>query len=236
MKRKFCIFLLILLVAVGAGAEVFYLRQANITHQREMSTEAVNELIVQIGIADSAMRGGDQARFERARQDFGVQYSALRNNRYFNKHQAELMARIDNYANALNSQQADELRDINIAARTLLFEMREFKITDINYADLEKLDRDMLSYNEALEKLSLEQTKGLRSEYLEAITSIRRTVNELMVCVNVCTEQSYAEKRAAFDSDLSKYSEQLETINASFVEYFGASELLHALDDYIENS
>ena len=54
--------------------------------------------------------------------------------------------------------------------------------------------------------------------------------------MDVCTENSYAEKQRNFEADLVKYGNQLNATNDDYVQFFGVTELVRELDDFVENS
>ena len=233
MKNKLCVIIVVLLALIGLGGEGYFLYRANIKHQREEAARLSSDLILQISIADASIRSGDGARFDTARQNIDHQIGELQNNHYFKTKKQELLNKLSSYAEKLNDDSVAELRNVNLAANALLSNIYDLSLSKLDYDEIEKFDQDVKDFSESLEKIKI---KGLRSEYLEAATALRRTIDELAVCMDVCTENSYAEKQRNFESDLVKYGNQLNATNDEYVQFFGVTELVRELDDFVENS
>jgi len=233
MKNKLCAVIIALLALLGLGGEGYFLYRANAKHQREEAARLSGDLILQISIADASIRSGDEARFEMAHQNINRQIEELRNNYYFRTKKQELLDGLNAYAEKLNNDSVSELRDVNLAANVLLSNIYNLNLSQLDYGEIEKFDQDVKDFSESLEKV---KNKRLRSEYLEAVTALRRTINELAVCMDVCTENSYAEKQRNFEADLVKYGNQLNATNDEYVQFFGVAELVRELDAFVENS
>ena len=233
MKNKLCVTIVVLLALIGLGGEGYFLYRADIKHQREEAARLGNNLILQISIADASIRSGDTARFKAAQEKIQQQTVELKENRYFVSREQELMNEIETYAEKTKDDSISNLLEVNLAANALLSNIYDLNLSQLDYDEIEKFDQDVKEFSEALEKV---ENKRLRSEYLEALTALRRTINELAVCMDVCTENSYDEKQRNFETDLQRYGDQLNATNEEYVKYFGVSELVRELDSFVENS
>ena len=233
MKNKLCVTIVVLLALIGLGGEGYFLYRADIKHQREEAARLGNNLILQISIADASIRSGDTARFKAAQEKIQQQTAELKENRYFVSREQELLNEIETYAEKTKDDSISNLLEVNLAANALLSNIYDLNLGQLDYDEIEKFDQDVKEFSEALEKV---ENKRLRSEYLEALTALRRTINELAVCMDVCTENSYDEKQRNFETDLQRYGDRLNATNEEYVKYFGVSELVRELDSFVENS
>ncbi len=235
-KQKYKRIALIIIVSL-ALIELAMLGLTFWRKQESLATENATDMLVRLSMTDSALRSGDQAKFESMRGEFNNLREKMQRNLYAKTHYGDLLEAAQNYSERISDDALiGELRLFLQARNNLINDLSTLDQVDYNYENQLKLKDFLADYAQVLDGLELPQLSELLATQKNATQSLREATENLLSCAGVCTDVGYAERQHAFESALAQFLPIFEAENEKFVEKFGAAELAEKLSGIAKNS
>jgi hypothetical protein len=227
-----------ILVIVGlALIELVMLGISFWRRQETLASENASEMLVRLSMADSALRSGDQAKFESMRNEFDGLRKKMERNLFAKTHYGAVIELADSYMKRISDDELiGELRLFLHARDNLLNDIASLNQDEYNYENQLKLKDYLADYAQVLNDLKVQQITDLVNAQKNATQAQRDAVENLLSCTGACTDADYIERQRQFEDALAQNLPIFEAQNDIFAEKFGASELATELSKIAKNS
>jgi len=205
--------------------------------QETLASENASEMLVRLSMADSALRSGDQAKFESMRNEFDSLRKKMERNIFAKTHYGAVIELADSYIKRISDDELiGELRLFLHARDNLLNDIASLNQDEYNYENQLKLKDYLADYAQVLNDLKVQQITDLVNAQKNATQAQRDAVENLLSCTGACTDADYIERQRQFEDALAQNLPIFEAQNDIFAEKFGASELAAELSKIAKNS
>lgn len=235
-KRTFRRWVIIVAALFVLAAECYVLMLAKIQSDQQASIEISNDLALSLSQLSIALQQGNAAQYTQATADFRTNLQRFDENSYVHNHATTLIDQLKNYDATLiaDADIITELTELHLAINKINDTASGALASTVDVVQLYYLRDDYRDLRTSLDRVQSASLQALKAQLISLSDELINYLDSAAVCINVCAEQTLAEKQNAMQGIYRHYAAELTTQSEAISAAYNPNALILALGDYAQ--